>query len=134
MTGWSWAEIQGGSSTNYDREKADRRSRALAPRSNVNGHHDHYAEKAAAREAELRDANQQEYSEQWDERKRDIEEKLRPFLADDPQPHDPGDLPGDEPSEWFQASQEFEAWWERRQKYLDKLDGEEIAALVSRRY
>ncbi|MEV1009806.1 hypothetical protein [Streptomyces sp. NPDC049881] len=134
MTGWSWAEISGdGGSTNYDRRQADRRSRALAPRPNGNDHSDHYAAKAEARERAERNeqlAHEWERShKEWSNR----DEIKRRFAANDPEPW-PFGLPGpnDPDHDIFEASAEQQAWEKRRDEYLARAEGEQLAAQISR--
>ncbi|MHC0434349.1 hypothetical protein ACX6XY_29880 [Streptomyces sp. O3] len=137
MTAWSWAEIDGqGGSTTSDRKYADGMSRRMAQSRNSGGsaYADHYAEKAAAREREKRTAAG---IREWDESARERDEramKLLTFRADDPEPWPFGlPSPDDPDHDIFEASEEQQAWEKRRDKYLQRAEGEELAARISRR-
>ncbi|MGW1673765.1 hypothetical protein [Streptomyces sp. NPDC002324] len=135
MTAWSWAEISGaGGSTSYDRKYAERRSRSAAPRVSSSDYADHYAEKAAAREREQRRAQE---DREWTESSRERDERelrLLKFRADDPEPWPLGlPIPGDPDNDISEASTEQQAWENRRDQFLQRAEGEELAARISRR-
>ncbi|MEU0577875.1 hypothetical protein ABZ465_11355 [Streptomyces griseoincarnatus] len=129
MAGWSWAQISGnGGSTNYDRRQADRRSRALAPKE-ASGHADHYAAKAEARKAERREAEEYRESVKWSRHWSDRQAAEVSFSADDPEPR--VGTPDDD--DFLERMAEHDAWTKRRDAYLQRAEGEELAARISRR-
>lgn len=133
-TGWSGAEVTSGGSTYYDREQASRRSRGAAPKVSGSDYSDHYAEKAAAREAAQRTAEgMREWDQAWRERyERDA--RLLPFLTEDPEPYPLGlPSPDDPDADILEASAEQSAWMERRDQFLKRAEGEELAARIFRR-
>lgn len=113
MASWSGAELHHGGSTSADRRYFERRNRA--PRDIVSGRWNVYEEKALAREAAQREA--EEYSREIEQRERD--ELLLPFLADDPRPD---------------MLTEMSDWEQRRDKYLMRAEGEKIASRIARRF
>ncbi|MEU9266343.1 hypothetical protein AB0E04_12945 [Streptomyces sp. NPDC048251] len=131
MTAWSWAEISGnkGSST-YDRQYADHRSRALAPSSSVDTRALHYQEKAEAREAEQREA--EEYQRDTETRRKgsEIREAEQRFEDDDPRPR----CPDVDDADYSERMGEWVAWESRKSKYLRRAEGEELAARIGRRW
>ncbi|MFF4582955.1 hypothetical protein ACFY15_31930 [Streptomyces sp. NPDC001373] len=137
MTARQWAEVQGSSSgSSYgDREYGERWSRDQR-RNPMPGsdHLEHYAEKAEAREREQRKAQE---DREWTEssRARDEREvKLLTFRASDPEPWPLGlPSPGDPVNDIFEASVEQQDWQRRRDEYLLRAEGEELAARISRR-
>ncbi|MFC7814325.1 hypothetical protein ACFUTR_06690 [Streptomyces sp. NPDC057367] len=129
MTAWSWAEIDGqGGSTTSDRRYADAMSRRMAPRSNPNDHSDHYAEKAKAREAERQEAeeyrNLRSVLREADTRY----DALNAFRADDPEPF----TTTPDADDFLERMAEHAEWVKRRDAYLQRAEGEELAARVAR--
>ncbi|MFG3211039.1 hypothetical protein [Streptomyces tendae] len=129
MTGWSWAHISGdGGSTNYDRRQADRRSRALAPRSNGNYHSDHYAAKAEAREAMRREAEEYRAAVKNSHEWRDRDDAGKRFDRDNPRP--PATDPDD--PDFLERMAEEDAWWKQREECITRAEGEKLAARIAR--
>ncbi|MFJ8000166.1 hypothetical protein ACIQ7D_24005 [Streptomyces sp. NPDC096310] len=130
MTAWSWAEVgNSGGSTTYDREYADRRSRARAPRSNPNDHSDHYAEKAAAREADRREA--EEYRQALaDSREWAAENAANiAFQGENPRPRIPAHM--NDPEFGKQLAEDLD-WVGERDKHVLRAEGEALAAEIYR--
>ncbi|WND36113.1 hypothetical protein RI578_18280 [Streptomyces sp. BB1-1-1] len=130
MTAWSWAEIGGdGGSTTADRQYADRRSRALAPRVGSD-HSDHYAEKAAQRAAERREA--EEYQRELEEsREWEIVDKAyRRFQRDNPRPRVPANM--DDPEFGARLAEDLN-WSSSREDHALRAEGEELASRIPRR-
>ncbi|MFF4578235.1 hypothetical protein ACFY15_07525 [Streptomyces sp. NPDC001373] len=130
MTTWEGAAVQGGGgSTSYDKEYARRWSRSRAANSSVD-RFDHYEEKARAREAAQREAD--EYRERI-RVMHEIDERdgaLKAFRADDPEPR----TPGPDADDFLERMTEHDAWTKRRNKYLARVEGEALAARIGRRW
>ncbi|MFG2635309.1 hypothetical protein ACGFX8_15580 [Streptomyces sp. NPDC048362] len=129
-TGWSGAEITSGGSTYYDREQADRRSRAHGPRANSSDYFDHYVEKAEAREAEKREAEEYRNSVECDREWRTRYETKERYATGNPEPRFPDD--GDE--DFTERAMEWQDWQARKDEYLMRVEGEQIAARIGRRW
>lgn len=128
-TGWSGAEITNGGSTYYDREQADRRSRARGPRGNTSDYFDHYAEKAEAREAEKREVEEYRNSVESDREWRTRYEAKECYATGNPEPR----FPDDSDENFTERFIEWQNWHARKDEFLVRAEGEELAARISRR-
>ncbi|MFJ1930545.1 hypothetical protein [Streptomyces sp. NPDC088131] len=132
-TSWSGAELRNGGSSSYDRKYGAYWS-SRQNRTHGDTRPDHYAEKAAARERDQRRAQE---DDEWGRSSRERDEraaKLLSFRAEDPEPWPLGlPSPDDSDNDIFQASAEQSAWQKRRDEYLMRAEGEELAARISRR-
>ncbi|MGA5407246.1 hypothetical protein ACPCSC_08270 [Streptomyces lavendulocolor] len=131
MIARQWAEVQAGSSgSSYgDREYGERWSREQrrTPKPE-SGYLDHYAEKAAAREAAQREAEEYgravENSRQWRERYEAGEE----WQKDNPRPR----AATPDQDDFLERMAEVSAWEKAREKYLARVEGEKLAARIFR--
>ncbi|MFE9974220.1 hypothetical protein ACFYRD_26520 [Streptomyces hirsutus] len=122
------ARMQQGSTDNADRLIAERRAASSAV-SHSDAMQDVYAERSAAREAEQREAEEYrdavENSHEW----RDRHSVGERFDRDNPRPRvgSPDDL------DFLKRMAEESAWLKRRDEYLQRAEGEELAARIFRR-
>ncbi|MFI8422344.1 hypothetical protein [Streptomyces sp. NPDC085479] len=129
-TFWEAAELNGdGGSTTHDRGYAERWSRRAAESSTRSDYSDHYAEKAAAREAAQREAEDYRRSLQWAQEGRKTRDEEHQFEVNDPKPVWPN--PND--SDYHEREGEWIAWQARKEKHLARVEGEKLAARISRR-
>lgn len=132
MGSWNWAELSssGGSST-HNRDYAERWSRKRAQSSRPTlGHFDHYEEKAREREAAQREAEANRNAAEWSSEWREREDAISRFRADDPEPF----VPGPDADDFYVRMDERAEWEKRRDAYLDRVEGEKIAARIKSRF
>ncbi|MEY2227461.1 MULTISPECIES: hypothetical protein [unclassified Streptomyces] len=130
MVAREWADVQNSSgSTSYDRKYAERRSRGVVPKINSSDYSDHYAEKAAAREAGQREAKEYRDAVECDREWRTRYEAKERYATGNPEPH----FPDASDEEYTERSTEWRNWHARKDEYLMRAEGEQIAARISRR-
>ncbi|MET9320797.1 hypothetical protein ABZX75_11515 [Streptomyces sp. NPDC003038] len=107
MTTWNGAEVSGGGSD----------------------YSDHYAEKAAAREAERREVEEYRQaladSREWET---EYQANLK-YQRENPRPHVPD---ADDPEFYARIAEDLN-WAASREKYVTRAEGEELAARIFRR-
>ncbi|MFC7922214.1 hypothetical protein [Streptomyces cinereoruber] len=130
MAGWDFADIQNGSGTGRteaDKEYGRRWSREQRQGSSQESIiADHYAEKAAAREAERREAEEWAAKVKEDRESHKREELARTFWEDEP-------APISDPSHPDFLSSMNEAR-KRLNAHIQRAEGEELAARIFRRW
>lgn len=122
--------MQQGSPENADRLIAERRAGSSAV-SHSDSLADHYAERAARKEAEQREAEDDAH---WEKMQRVRDERnaaVRGFETEDPHPYPFGlPSPDDPDNDIVAAYSETLAWEKRRDDYLARAEGEELAAQI----
>ncbi|MGW6012350.1 hypothetical protein [Streptomyces sp. NPDC055210] len=126
---WETADVNSGGSTHSDQGQATRRSRRMSQtRQTFTGNLDHYAEKAEAREAARRETEDYQDSVKYSHEWRDRHAAGERFDRDNPKPRT---TTPDAP-DFLERMSEQDAWQRRRDDYLMRAEGEEIAARISR--
>ncbi|OCC07524.1 hypothetical protein [Streptomyces sp. PTY087I2] len=124
------ARMQQGSAENADRLLAERRSSSAVSHSDMAA--EHYAERAARKEADQRQAEEDIH---WENVRRERDEQndaVRGFEIEDPHPHPLGlPAPNDPDADLNTAYFETLAWEKRREDYLTRAEGEELAARIT---
>ncbi|MFD3536278.1 hypothetical protein [Streptomyces sp. NPDC058664] len=90
---------------------------------------DHYAERAAAREAEQREAESFRNLAAWSRELESRNEAERRFIADDPEP----DVPDTAAADYSERIAAWSEWVARKEQHEIRAEGEDIAARIFNR-
>ncbi|MFG2815730.1 hypothetical protein [Streptomyces sp. NPDC048410] len=91
---------------------------------------EHYAEKAAVREVERREAESYRHSVAWSRDREALHEIEFRFVADDPEPY----VPPADADDFSERMTEWSDWTERKAQYATRAEGEELAARIFNRW